>query len=72
MVLPSAVGEASDDWLAATRSELAARGAAADSNGKATIANVLFVAGGVAAVTGGVLFLISMPEPGMKTAERAP
>ena len=30
MVLPSAVGEASDDWLAATRSELAARGAAAD------------------------------------------
>lgn len=49
-----------------------ARGAAADSNGKATIANVLFVAGGVAAVTGGVLFLVSMPEPGMKTAERAP
>lgn len=47
-----------------------ARSAAADSNGKATVANVLFVAGGVSAVTGGVLFLVSMPEPGMK--ERAP
>ncbi|MBL8934854.1 MAG: hypothetical protein JNM69_09885 [Archangium sp.] len=49
-----------------------ARGAAADANGKATIANVLFVAGGLAAVTGGVLFVVSMPEPGMKPAERAP
>lgn len=46
-----------------------AREAAAASNGKATVANVLFIAGGVAAATGGALFVISMPEPGMKADE---
>ncbi|MBE2248290.1 MAG: hypothetical protein IAE78_02000 [Myxococcus sp.] len=45
-----------------------AQDAAAASNGKATVANVLFVAGGVAALTGGVVFLFSMPEPGMRSA----
>ncbi len=46
-----------------------AREAAASSNGKATVANVLFIAGGVAAATGGALFVISMPEPGVKAEE---
>ena len=46
-----------------------AREAAAASNGKATVANVLFIAGGVAAATGGALFVISMPEPGVKADE---
>jgi hypothetical protein len=46
-----------------------AREAASSSNGKATVANVLFIAGGVAAATGGALFVISMPDPGVKTDE---
>ena len=46
-----------------------AREAAEASNGKATVANVLFIAGGVAAATGGALFVISMPEPGVKADE---
>jgi hypothetical protein len=46
-----------------------ARQAAADSNAKATAANVLFVAGGLVAATGGVLFLVSMPEPGVKPGD---
>jgi hypothetical protein len=46
-----------------------AREAAESSNGKATVANVLFIAGGVAAATGGALFVISMPEPGVNADE---
>lgn len=46
-----------------------AREAAESSNGKATVANVLFIAGGVAGATGGALFVISMPEPGVKPDE---
>ncbi|MBL8924318.1 MAG: hypothetical protein JNJ54_36050 [Myxococcaceae bacterium] len=46
-----------------------ARQSAADSNAKATAANVLFVAGGLTAATGGVLFFLSMPEPGRKSGD---
>jgi hypothetical protein len=40
--------------------------AAGESNQKATVANVLFGAGGVVAATGGALFVISLPSPGEK------
>ena len=43
-----------------------AQNAAASSNGKATGANVLFGVGGAAVAAGAVMFVVSMPEPGMK------
>jgi len=46
-----------------------AREAASSSNDKATVANVLFIAGGVVAATGGALFVISIPDPGVKADE---
>jgi hypothetical protein len=36
------------------------------ANGKAGTANLLWIAGGVGAVAGGVMFVMTMPEPGMK------
>lgn len=42
-----------------------AQRAAADANAKATAANLLFGLGGAAAVGGSLLFVFSMPEPGM-------
>jgi hypothetical protein len=44
--------------------------AASESNGKATGANVLFVAGGVAAAVGGGLLVFSLPGPGERSAAR--
>jgi hypothetical protein len=44
--------------------------AAAESNGKATVANVLFGSGGALAVAGGALFVVSLPEPGVKAGTR--
>lgn len=41
-----------------------ARIAAEAANGKATAANVLFVAGGVAVAAGAAFFVLSLPEPG--------
>jgi hypothetical protein len=45
-----------------------AQAAAASANGKGVAANVLFGAGGASVVGGVVLFLFSMPEPGMKAS----
>jgi hypothetical protein len=36
------------------------------ANGKALIANILFAAGGAAVASGALLFVFSLPEPGMK------
>ncbi len=44
----------------------AAQGLATSANTKGLTANVLFAAGGAAVVGGAVLFVFSMPEPGMK------
>lgn len=43
-----------------------ARTLAQDANGKATVANVLFGVGAAAGLSGGLLFVFSMPEPGGK------
>jgi len=43
-----------------------AQSAAANANGKGVAANVLFGVGGAAIVGGVVLFVFSMPEPGLK------
>ncbi len=45
-----------------------AQAAAASANGKGVAANVLFGAGGASVAGGIVLFIFSMPEPGMKTS----
>jgi hypothetical protein len=39
------------------------------ANGKAFIANILFAAGGAAVASGALLFVFSLPEPGMKPEE---
>lgn len=49
-----------------------ARAMADSANQKAIGANVLFGVGGAAAVAGGVLFVFTMPEPGMKSAGTKP
>ncbi|MFZ5469081.1 MAG: hypothetical protein ACOZIN_06525 [Myxococcota bacterium] len=43
-----------------------ARAVAASANGKGGTANLLWIASGVGAAAGGVLFVFSLPEPGMK------
>lgn len=48
-----------------------ARALAAESNGKAGVANFLFGAAGVATAAGGVLFVVSLPSPGEPKAEAA-
>lgn len=51
---------AQDKALSIREAKLAAEA----SNGKATAANVLFVAGGALAAVGGVLFIVALPGPG--------
>jgi hypothetical protein len=46
-----------------------ATAAASASNDKATVANVLFITGTVAAATGGALLVFSLPDPGVKVNE---
>jgi hypothetical protein len=59
--LASADATRSQDLLLTVRE---ATDVAERSNAKATAANVLFVAGGVVAAAGGVLFVVSLPGPG--------
>lgn len=49
-----------------------AEAAAADANGKAVGANVLMSAGGAALAGGALMFVFSMPEPGLKSGGGGP
>lgn len=56
-------GRAQDTSLTVSEAQAAADAA----NGKAVAANVLFGVGGAAVVGGALMFVFSMPEPGMKS-----
>lgn len=56
---------ATDKTLTVSEASLAAAG----SNGKASMANVLFIAGGIVAAGGGLLFVLTLPSPGEPSGE---
>jgi hypothetical protein len=49
-----------------------ARSLVTSANGKGATANILWIGGGVGAVAGGIMFALTLPEPGMKGAGSTP
>lgn len=70
LVVGGTLGALSNDDKAASQDKsltvAQAQGAADAANGKALGANLLFGVGGAAVVGGALMFVFSMPEPGMK------
>ncbi|MBL8910861.1 MAG: hypothetical protein JNM17_09185 [Archangium sp.] len=70
--IAAGASSASDAALAKNKNNSVsqAQGLADSANGKAIGANLLFGVGGAAVVGGGLMFVFSMPEPGMKKTEK--